>query len=549
MKALIDFQKNPKSRIFLLFLILLTLIFKLSFFLQIDIIPDEAYYWLWSKNLDFSYYDQGPGIAFLIYFFTHIFSNLFFSIKFGAFILYTLAIFFMFLTSRELKISLEKSLLLCLLLLNITGFFIGSFFLLHDSGLVFFWSLSIYLTIRYLQRKETITIYFLFISVAFGILTKHTMLFFLMSMFIYVIFSKERKLYFTNKHFYFAFCFLLIFVSPIFYWNWKNNFSGIEAIFYLRSSFSTNTKNGTILPYFLGQIFSFNLFFWIVIFIFSFLRKKREELEKFIFINAFILPVFFFFFSFQKSVQPNWPYPSYLSLILLLIYLFPKNSKKIFVYKTLIIVGFLFSCLTNFSLLYATEVAQIFKINVSPYNSLKYRYKGYKEITQEILKVQEKFPNAKIATNKYQDSSILSFYLPNHSYVPSINILQKNQYDYWQQLQKNQDYLIVHIQENVCEKSFIFFKPILKYMFEEIQEFEEKEIKIDNLIVKRYQIWYVKNYKRNWMGAYKYFFTDDLIEIIVPGVNLENKIRPFQISRNLFLDYIFRKGNYDCKKF
>ena len=546
---MIGFKNNIKTIIFLLFFIFFTLGVKFFFLFQIDIIPDESYYWLWSKNLDFSYYDQGPGIAFIIYFFTHLFPNLFFSIKFGAFILYVLSIFFIFLTSRELKISLEKSFILSLLLLNITGFFIGSFFLLHDSGLLFFWSLSIYLTIRYLQRKETITIYILFMSIALGVLTKYTMIFFLISMFIYAMISKEKEFYFKNKHFYLAFCLFLFLISPIFYWNWKNDFSGLEAIFYLRSSFPTNTKNGNLLPYLLGQIFSFNFFFWIIIFIFSFLKKKWKKPEKFICINAFILPIFFFFFSFQKAVQPNWTYPSYLSLGLFVFYLFPKNSKKILFYKILIVLGFFFSCLVNFFLLYSTEIAQIFKVNLSSYNSLKYRYKGYKEITQEVLKVQKRFTNAKIATNKYQDSSILSFYLPNHLYVPSINILQKNQYDYWEKLQKNQDYLIVHIQENVCEKSFIFFQPVLDYMFEEVQEFEEKEIKIDNLIVKRYQIWYAKNYKISWIDAYEYFFTDDLLEIIVPGLNLENKISPFQISRKFFLDYILRKGDYDCKKF
>lgn len=33
--------------------------------------PDEAYYWLWSRHLDFSYYDHPPMVAYLIRLFSH----------------------------------------------------------------------------------------------------------------------------------------------------------------------------------------------------------------------------------------------------------------------------------------------------------------------------------------------------------------------------------------------------------------------------------------------------------------------------------------------
>src|SRR4051812_12317734 len=32
----------------------------------IDLAPDEAYYWEWSRHLDWSYYDQGPMLALAI---------------------------------------------------------------------------------------------------------------------------------------------------------------------------------------------------------------------------------------------------------------------------------------------------------------------------------------------------------------------------------------------------------------------------------------------------------------------------------------------------
>ncbi|MBF8261431.1 MAG: conserved membrane protein of unknown function, partial [candidate division NC10 bacterium] len=33
---------------------------------RLDLAPDEAHYWTWSKRLDWSYYSKGPMVAYLI---------------------------------------------------------------------------------------------------------------------------------------------------------------------------------------------------------------------------------------------------------------------------------------------------------------------------------------------------------------------------------------------------------------------------------------------------------------------------------------------------
>src|SRR5215213_10072128 len=38
----------------------------LAFACQLDLAPDEAHYWDWSRNLDWSYYSKGPLVAWLI---------------------------------------------------------------------------------------------------------------------------------------------------------------------------------------------------------------------------------------------------------------------------------------------------------------------------------------------------------------------------------------------------------------------------------------------------------------------------------------------------
>src|SRR5437667_10751260 len=38
----------------------------LAYSCPLDLAPDEAHYWDWSRNLDWSYYSKGPLVAYLI---------------------------------------------------------------------------------------------------------------------------------------------------------------------------------------------------------------------------------------------------------------------------------------------------------------------------------------------------------------------------------------------------------------------------------------------------------------------------------------------------
>ena len=50
-----------------------------------DVSPDEAHYWEWSRRLDLSYYSKGPGVAYVIAFFTSILGPTELGVRLGAF--------------------------------------------------------------------------------------------------------------------------------------------------------------------------------------------------------------------------------------------------------------------------------------------------------------------------------------------------------------------------------------------------------------------------------------------------------------------------------
>jgi len=62
------FKEKPYTTVLFIFLLSVSL-FRIYYIQNgpLDLSPDEAHYWEWSRRLDLSYYSKGPMIAYLIY--------------------------------------------------------------------------------------------------------------------------------------------------------------------------------------------------------------------------------------------------------------------------------------------------------------------------------------------------------------------------------------------------------------------------------------------------------------------------------------------------
>src|SRR5215813_13742506 len=91
--------------------------YRFWFSTRLELVPDEAYYWLWSKHLAASYRDKGPAIAWLIALGTKIFGNTVFGIRFFAVIFSTGTGALIFVLARRLYD--DRVALWCLLLASV----------------------------------------------------------------------------------------------------------------------------------------------------------------------------------------------------------------------------------------------------------------------------------------------------------------------------------------------------------------------------------------------------------------------------------------------
>src|SRR6516162_9152750 len=62
-------------------------VFRFWFACRYDLIPDEAYYWVWSKHFALSYRDKGPLVAWTILVGTKLFGDTVFGVRFFAVVL------------------------------------------------------------------------------------------------------------------------------------------------------------------------------------------------------------------------------------------------------------------------------------------------------------------------------------------------------------------------------------------------------------------------------------------------------------------------------
>jgi len=183
-----------------------------------DVSPDEAHYWEWSRRLDLSYYSKGPGVAYVIAFFTSILGPTELGIRLGAVVFSSLTTYLIYLIGRDVFKS-EPAGSWGALLVNVTPIFsIGAILMTTDVLFIFFWVLAVYCLARALNGR-TYWWYLSGLVIGLGFLCKYTMIFMYFSLFLLLVFSKQERRWFLRPEPYIMGLISLIAVTPVIYWN------------------------------------------------------------------------------------------------------------------------------------------------------------------------------------------------------------------------------------------------------------------------------------------------------------------------------------------
>jgi dolichol-phosphate mannosyltransferase len=171
------------------FLLALNL-FKLYAARSFPLIGDEAYYWLWSKHLDLSYVDHPPMIAYFNTLLSFLFGDNEMAVRLGAILIVLLVSWIIYLTAKELYD--KKAATAAVIIFNLMPtFFGGGMFLVPQTVLFLFYSLSFYFLVRLRKTGRPVYWYLLGISTGAGLLSDYVMGLFVIGTFLLLLLDKD----------------------------------------------------------------------------------------------------------------------------------------------------------------------------------------------------------------------------------------------------------------------------------------------------------------------------------------------------------------------
>jgi len=445
----------------------------------IDLSPDEAHYWEWSRRLDLSYYSKGPMIAYLIAFGTAIFGDNVFGIRIMAVVSSALSSIFLYLLGK--KLFDERTGVAAAVLMQIIPLYsaYGVLFTI-DSPFIFFWVLSLYLFYRAVEQKSnraevnsqsppsppllkggikgglsslitrhsSLNLWLLLgISVGLGLLTKYTMAFFYICALLFLLASKQHRNILLTKEPYISLALSLIIFSPVIIWNAAHDWVTLRHTAgqaHISGQWSVISEQWLKdFSEFLGSqigIITPVLFFMIFYAIFRLQKSYRDSRPSFLFWFSIPIIVFFLLKSFQGKVQANWALPAYAAgfIAFSAVFISRWESIKKWARWTIIagvFISLLITAIAHYpAILYSVIIRLPIKMDPIKMDPTS-RTRGWKELGVEVSSVSDELSKKGhffIISDKYQVSSELAFYVKGQPITYCVNLGRRmNQYDIW----------------------------------------------------------------------------------------------------------------------
>ncbi|MDF1877127.1 glycosyltransferase family 39 protein [Sulfurimonas sp. SAG-AH-194-L11] len=411
------FYKTPQKSAYILILILA--IFATLYNAILPLHGDEAYYWMWSHDLQLSYFDHPPMIAYLIYF-----SNFISQSEWGVRLVPVLAMSISSLYVYKLtallsdeKTALNAVVIISAVLLTHAGYIFAT----PDAPLILFWTLSLYHSYKAIFEGKLLNFILAGIFLGAMMISKYSAIMLVLSILIFIL-TKRRDL-FSNPYLYLSGIIATLVVAPMLYWNYQHEW--ISFLFQLDhgSSDSYTIQPWLILEFVSSQFGVFSpVFAWIL---FYYLVKEKlyfkDEKLYFIALSVVVILLFFLYKSFYVSMAPSYSAPAYIGGAILLSIIIKKYElKKSFVIG--LVIALFFTILVRTALI--THLPELQRFMYKTEDVVNRMYTHAKE--------GDKFYGAHLTTAAY-----IKFYLPKH---PDTDVAIDSRYSYYDMVRDEKEW-------------------------------------------------------------------------------------------------------------
>lgn len=268
-----------------------------------ELFDDEAYYWVYSRFIDWGYFDHPPMIAAMIKAGYAIFQNEV-GVRLFVLILNTATIFFV----HQLTYK-KDDLLFYAVAASVAVAQVGGFIAVPDTPLLFFVVLFFWLYQRFLQNNNITNATLLGICMACMLYSKyHGVL-----VIIFVLLSNLKL--FVNKYTYVAALVCLVLFAPHLYWQYRHNFPSIQYHLFERNA--ANYRFAFTIEYLVAQIaFAGPVIGWFLLWAAFRYRPYSypERAMQFTLAGTYIV---FLLSTYKGRVEANWTVAAFIPLMVL----------------------------------------------------------------------------------------------------------------------------------------------------------------------------------------------------------------------------------------
>jgi 4-amino-4-deoxy-L-arabinose transferase-like glycosyltransferase len=303
----------------------------LAFRCPLDLAPDEAHYWDWSRHLDWSYYSKGPLVAWLIRagcaaFGTGVLGVRLPAVVCGALLLVSLYVLTVQVYGRERLACAVVAIALTLPVIAA-----GSSLMTIDSPYTCCWGWALVLGYQAAVRRSAWAWPLAGLAVGVGILAKYTMVVWLPSLGLFLLTSPAHRGLLLRRGFWVACGVAALCCLPILIWNAQHEWVTVKHVFRLAglsSHVSPTPKSGPVVYWqgplvYVGTQFALLLGYWFVAWAAALWVqrpwKETDEGRRYLWwMSAPMFALFLVFSLKTKGGEPNWPITAYVSGMVLM---------------------------------------------------------------------------------------------------------------------------------------------------------------------------------------------------------------------------------------
>ncbi|MEZ0296502.1 MAG: ArnT family glycosyltransferase [Candidatus Methylacidiphilales bacterium] len=449
-------------------LIALAAIFRLWLCTTLELLPDEAYYFLWSQHLDASYYSKGPGVAWTIATGTWLVGDTTLGIRWLAVLLGTGTAWQLFILARRLYD--EETALAALMIVGVIPLFaIGAILMTIDALSVFFWVWTANLFLDALEKGKLWRWALVGFAVGSGFLAKYVNAVQLLSFAAFLIWcprvraaatavaARSRDWIGWRGGFAAMLVVFVICTTPVYYWNAKHDWITVT---HLRERAGgrkdPSLKPKDVLAFVLeqGLVISHVLFITVVAAsyvacvnagkwrapqdtspaegapgVLPALPLRFPDRERFLLTLFLPLMVFYTLLSLREQGEANWTAPSYIAGAILLAGWWRTGFRweaDIYPQQNSIIPGWgrlrpgvLGVAALSLGLLETLALHGTGALNLPVKSDPMNRARGWEALGKAMDELRAEYKPTLILANRYQHASVLSWYMKGkpHTYT------------------------------------------------------------------------------------------------------------------------------------